>query len=75
MTKKFPPIGPKNLIKVLLKLGYKMQRQKGNHQIYKHPKTKNRVVIPVHNADLKKGLVQGIIKTLKLSKEAFLELL
>jgi len=52
---------PKELIKILQKNGFLFVRQSGSHAIYK--KTEDiMVVVPIHNRDIPKGTLNGIIK-------------
>jgi predicted RNA binding protein YcfA (HicA-like mRNA interferase family) len=73
MYTKLPSLKPKEVIKVLEKLGFVFVRQKGSHRIY----VKGNIVItiPYHNKDLKKGTLRAIIKQAGLSVEEFLKLL
>lgn len=43
-----PSFTPNDLIRVLEKIGFIMDRSKGSHRLYYHPKTKRRVIIPFH---------------------------
>ena len=73
----FPSVKAKDFIKVIEKLGFYLDRQKGSHAIYKDNQG-NRVVIPIHSGkDLKqgKGTLLGMIKDIGIDKEAFFELL
>ena len=71
----FPSVKAKDFIKVIEKLGFYLDRQKGSHAIYKDNQG-NRVVIPIHSGkDLKQGTLLGMIKDIGIDKEAFFELL
>ncbi len=54
----------KEIIKFIEDDGWKFQRQKGSHRIYKHSLKKGIVVIPRHgsNDDIKKGTENSILK-------------
>jgi predicted RNA binding protein YcfA (HicA-like mRNA interferase family) len=73
MSSKLPSLKPKEVIKVLEKLGFVFVRQKGSHRIY--VKSNIGITIPYHNKDLKKGTLRAIIKQTGLSVEEFLKLL
>ena len=60
MSSEIPALKPKKLIKVLRKIGFEFERQKGSHQIY--IKGEHQVIVPYHNMDLKKGTLLDIIK-------------
>lgn len=51
---------PKELIKKIEKLGWKLDRIHGSHHIYK--KDDETISIPVHNTDMKPGLLNNILK-------------
>ncbi|MEP7323325.1 MAG: type II toxin-antitoxin system HicA family toxin [Saprospiraceae bacterium] len=59
---RLPLITAKELIKILLHLGFEMKRQKGSHKFYKH-KDGRTTVIPDHGKEkLDRGLLNKIIK-------------
>lgn len=53
---------PKELIKLLLADGWQIERVRGSHHIFKHPKKDGMPVIPMHNKDLKPGTLTNILK-------------
>lgn len=59
------PLTGKEMIKLLKKNGWKVERQESSHyQLFKNGK---RITVPVHsNKDLKKGLEQRILKDAEL---------
>jgi len=59
---------PKELIRILEQKGFQLKRSKGSHQIYKHPVSKNRVIIPMHNKDIPKGTFYAILKQAGIDK-------
>lgn len=65
---------PKEIVRILHKLGFEEKRQTGSHLIMYNPKLKRSIPIPMHNKDLKKGLVRGIIKDAESSEKEFLNL-
>ncbi|MEA5557835.1 type II toxin-antitoxin system HicA family toxin [Nodularia spumigena] len=71
----FPSVKAKEFIKVIEKLGFYFDRQKGSHAIYKDSHGE-RVVIPMHSGkDLKQGTLMGMIQDIGIDKEMFFELL
>lgn len=56
------------LIKLLLKNGWYKVSQKGSHRTYKHPDFAEHITVPHPEKDLKKGLVNSILKTAGLKK-------
>ena len=53
---------PKEIIKLIEKDGWYLVGVEGSHHQFKHPVKKGKVTIPVHSKDLKKGLVNSILK-------------
>ncbi len=71
---KLIPISGKDLCKILEKLGFEKIYGKGSHVRFKHPDGR-RTVVPVHsNEKLGKGLLNEILKQIKVTKEEFEEL-
>ncbi len=71
---KLPSQKPKELIKKFGKLGYRKDRQKGSHVILYHPKTRRRIVIPMHVKDTPIGTLRAVIKQAGITKDEFLKL-
>ena len=60
----------RELIRFLLRQGYRRVRQTGSHLILEHPSRKA-LVIPVHAGDLPKGLFLKILKDAGFTLEDF----
>lgn len=72
----FTNITASDIVKVLNKLGYVEDRQRGSHVIYYHPSTHQRVVIPIHGKTvIKPKTLRSILKDIGLSFDEFLRLL
>ena len=54
---------PKDLIRLLEKDGWAVARIDGFHHILKHADRPGMIVIPLHNKDLKPGILNNILKT------------
>ena len=65
----YPALKPKEIVKILNKMGFVFFRQKGSHQIY--VKDEKMVIVPMHNKTLKKGTQNNIIKGMGLTLEEF----
>jgi predicted RNA binding protein YcfA (HicA-like mRNA interferase family) len=66
-----PSVKAKEFIKVIEKLGFYLDCQKGSHAIYKNIHGQ-RVVVPVHpGKDLKQGTLMGMIQDIGIDKETF----
>jgi predicted RNA binding protein YcfA (HicA-like mRNA interferase family) len=59
---KLPLITAKELIKILIQLGFELRRQKGSHKFFQHSDGRT-TVIPDHgNEQIDRGLLNKIIK-------------
>jgi predicted RNA binding protein YcfA (HicA-like mRNA interferase family) len=72
---KLPAVRPKDLARVARKLGFVLDRQKGSHAVYLRAADRRRVVIPMHNRDLKPGTLHGLVRDLGISAEELVGLL
>ena len=72
---KIPSLRHKKIISVLKKIGFEESRQTGSHLILLNQKSKKIISVPVHNKDIKKGLLIGIIKQAGLTTNEFIKLL
>lgn len=64
-----PSLTSKEVIKILIQKGFVLDRSKGSHQIWLHPKNKNRAVVPMHSKDLPKGTLMSILKQAGIRKD------
>lgn len=69
---KLPIVKPKELVKVLKKLGFVEYRQKGSHLVLVHEERNKQVVVPIHNKPLKKGTLAGILRQAEISVEVLI---
>jgi predicted RNA binding protein YcfA (HicA-like mRNA interferase family) len=68
---KLVPISGKKMCKILEKLDFLAIHTKGSHVRFKHMDGR-RTVVPVHaNEDLGIGLINAILRQIKLSKEDY----
>lgn len=63
---KLPDLKPKELVKLLKKLGFFEHRQKGSHLIMVHETWNKQVTIPMHNKSMKKGTLAAILRQIEL---------
>ena len=72
---KLPLITARELIKILIILGFELKRQKGSHKFFQH-KDGRTTVIPDHgNEQLDRGLLSKIIKQdLMMAVEDFIRI-
>ncbi len=66
---KFPALTSQQIIKVLEKRGFVLDRSKGSHRIYFHPESRKRAVVPFHRKDLPQGTLREILRQAGISRE------
>lgn len=72
---KIPPIKARELIKLLIKLGFHKHHQSGSHVQLKHLDGR-RVTIPNHpTQEIRRGTLSGILKDIHIEEKDFLKLL
>ncbi len=71
---KLPTLAPKKIIKILESQGFVLDRIKGSHHIYYNPKTKKRVVVPLHKKDLPKGTLLEILRQAGIGRDELIDL-
>lgn len=72
---KLPIIKTRELIRVLLKLGFFKHHQVGSHAQFKHSDGR-RTTVPIHQGkDIDKKMLSGIIDDLEITIEKFTALL
>jgi len=75
MSDKLPRVTPREVIKVLQRIGFQLVRQSGSHKIYKNDKG-IRITVPYHSGKiLHPKLLKNILKDAELTVEEFKELL
>jgi predicted RNA binding protein YcfA (HicA-like mRNA interferase family) len=72
---KLPLLTAKELIKILISLGFELKRQKGSHKFFQH-KDGRTTVIPDHGSEqIDRGLLNKIIKQdMMMSIDEFINL-
>lgn len=70
---KLVPIKPKDLVKILLKLGFIQRDAEGSHVFFRHADGRT-TVIPIHSREISKGLLKKILNDVKLSVDEYDEL-
>jgi len=66
---KLPSLTSKEVIKILERKGFVLDRSKGSHRVYYNSENKRRVIIPYHRKGLPKGTLMEILKQAGISKE------
>ena len=71
MSDKLPVAKPREVIRVLEKVGFKRIRQKGSYVVYQHPDGRW-TTVPMHpGKSVGRGLLHKILRDAKLSVEEF----
>jgi len=71
----FPSIKPKKIVKALKKINFEEIRQSGSHLILANKGTVTIISVPMHNKDIKQGLLRSIIRQSGLTPRQFQDLL
>lgn len=72
---KLPVLRSKELIRVLIKLGFYKHHQVGSHAQFKHPDGR-RVTVPIHSGkDIGRKTLKGIIDDINITIEEFIKFL
>ncbi len=72
---RLPSLKPKAVVAALKKAGFVEARQTGSHLILVNKKTRKIIPIPIHSKDIKRGLLNSIIKQSSLTRAEFIDLL
>lgn len=69
-----PTITSKDLVRVLLRLGFVIDHQKGSHVRLIHVRDSwRRVTVPMHDRDLPKGTLKSILRQAEISVDELIE--
>lgn len=66
---RLPVLSPREIIKILEKKGFVLDRVRGSHHIYYHPETKRRATVPLHRKDLPKGTLLSILQQAGIERD------
>lgn len=58
----------RDITKHLKKNGWSLTRERGDHEIYTHPKSINNVTVPKHKGDLAPGTIRDIMSKSQLEE-------
>ena len=72
---KLPVLTAKDVIRILERRGFILDRVKGSYPIYLHPDTDQRAVVSYHRRDLPQGTLLSILKQAGIDREELAELL
>jgi predicted RNA binding protein YcfA (HicA-like mRNA interferase family) len=72
---KLPALKPREVIRILERAGYQVDRVKGSHYIMRHPQRPGRIPVPFHGGrDIKMAVLRSIVEQSGLTEEEFLAL-
>lgn len=75
MSKRLPVLTAKEITKALKKKGFYFVRQKGSHQVWTNGIDKW-TTVPMHPGEnIGRGLLSGILRDLKITRDEFLKLI
>jgi predicted RNA binding protein YcfA (HicA-like mRNA interferase family) len=63
-----PSLTPKDIIRILKQKGFVLDRSRGSHQVWLHPGSRKRAIIPMHNKDIHTGTLYAILKQVGIDK-------
>jgi predicted RNA binding protein YcfA (HicA-like mRNA interferase family) len=63
-----PSLTPKDIIRILKKKGFILDRSRGSHQIWLHPISRKRAIVPMPRKDLPAGTLYSILKQAGITK-------
>jgi len=63
-----PSLTPKDIVRILKQKGFILDRSRGSHQIWLHPVSRKRAVVPMHNKDIPAGTLYAILKQAGIEK-------
>lgn len=75
MTPKLPACTPREVERVLFKVGFIAHHQVGSHRIFRERYGVRRVTVPMHRGDLKRKTLRAIIRQAGLTPQDFFTLL
>lgn len=75
MSPRLPAVRPRQLVRVLERKGWRLDRTTGSHQIFVHDVVRHPIVVPMHSKDIGRGLLVRILQDAEISRDEFLRLL
>jgi predicted RNA binding protein YcfA (HicA-like mRNA interferase family) len=69
VSEKLPRLTAKELIRVLERKGWELDRSRGSHRIYLHPASRRTLSIPVARRPLSIGTLSRLLKDADISRD------
>ena len=67
---KLTPVKPKQLVKLLLQLGFRERDAQGAHVLFKHPDGRT-TTVSLHPQEISRGLLRKILNDVGISREEY----
>jgi len=68
-------VAPRKAVRALERCGWRLDRVKGSHHVFRHPDHRHRIVVPLHGRQLCEGHPHQIVEASGVDREEFLRLL
>ena len=75
MSERLPAVRPREVVRALERAGWQAHRQRGSHLSMKKEGSRHVVTVPMHQRDVPKGTLRGIIEDADLTVDEFIGLL
>jgi predicted RNA binding protein YcfA (HicA-like mRNA interferase family) len=75
VSEKLPRLTAKELIRVLERKGWELDRSRGSHHIYVHPATRRTLTVPVVRRVMSIGTLSRLLKDADISRDELRKLL
>ena len=75
MSERLPAVRPQEVVRALERAGWQVQRQRGSHLSMKKEGSRFLITVPMHQRDIPRGTLRGIIEDAELTVEEFIRLL
>lgn len=75
MSEKLPRLTAKELIRVLERKGWELDRSRGSHHIYVHPASQRTLSVPVARRPMSIGTLARLLKDAEISRDELRRLL
>jgi len=66
---KLPAVKPRQVIRFLEQNGFILDHVSGSHDVFYHPASKRRAVVPRHNRDIPKGTLHSLLREAGFSRD------
>jgi predicted RNA binding protein YcfA (HicA-like mRNA interferase family) len=75
VSDKLPRLTARELIRVLERKGWELDRSRGSHHVYVHPSTHRTLTVPVARRVMSIGTLSRLLKDAEISREELRKLL